>query len=63
MATTRHKPRPYKPADERKTVVIPLRVTKEQHALFLRAATAKRVRVSHWLRDAGESVAKKELDE
>lgn len=55
------KTRHYKPAAERKTVVIPLRVTADQRELFMRAAKRQKCRMSHWAREHLESQAKKEL--
>lgn len=59
----RNKTRHYKPPEALKSVVIPLRVTEEQRDLFVRAAQAKKCLLSHWLRDAGERIARTELDE
>jgi len=51
------KTRHYKPRSERKTRVIPLRVTEERYVVYSRLAKAKGVRVSRWLREAADEVA------
>ena len=57
------KTRHYKPAAERKTKVIPVRVTAEQYTLFTSRAEVAGCGVSHWLRQAGDKIAELEADE
>lgn len=48
----------YKPAAERKTVVIPIRVTLEQHQAYKAAAKKAGCALSYWLRDVADAATK-----
>jgi hypothetical protein len=48
----------YKPAAKRMTVVIPIRVTLEQHQAYKAAAKKAGCALSYWLRDVADAATK-----
>jgi hypothetical protein len=61
--TVRDKTKHYKPKDEIKSRVIPVRVTPLQADRYAKLAERKKIGLSRWMRDALERVADEQENE